>query len=151
MVGMSHDGLPGTVCVIFSALMKVELMNFTPRALVATIRYLADFPCPHCLVLKSQIGDMGLVADMKRRANEREYPAEAVKHARKRIFEKGGSVNYRGIEDQLIGTGSWVPTEVGYTRIASPSIPDIGHPEWLLSILGDTTVQIACRRCPARR
>ena len=34
---------------------------------MATMRYLADFPCPHCLVLKSQIGDLGLVADIKRR------------------------------------------------------------------------------------
>lgn len=31
---------------------------------VATIRFLADFPCPHWLVLKSQIGDLGLATDM---------------------------------------------------------------------------------------
>jgi len=86
--------------------------------LMATLRYLAHFPCPHCKILRSQIGDLGLVADMKRRENVREFPAEAVKSARKRIFEKGGRVNYQGIEDQLTDTGSWVPTEVSSTRIA---------------------------------
>jgi len=44
------------------------------RALVASIRYLADFPCPHCLVLKSQIGDLGLPGDMNCRENVRKYP-----------------------------------------------------------------------------
>ena len=104
------------------------------------MRYLADFPCPHCLVLKSQIGDLGLVADMKRRMNVREYPAEAVKKARKRIFEKGGSVNYRGVEDQLTDAGSWVPTEVGSSCIVPLSLPDVGYLERLLSLTGDTAV-----------
>ena len=48
---------------------------------MASMRYLVDFPCPHCLMLKSQIGDVGLIADMKRRGNVWEYPAEAVKQA----------------------------------------------------------------------
>ena len=94
------------------------------RVLMATMRYLADFPCLHCLVLKSQIGDLGLVADMKRHKNVRVYPIEAVKRARKRIFEKGGSVNYRGVEDQLTDTGSWVPTEVSSICVPPPTTPD---------------------------
>ena len=81
-----------------------------------------------------------MIADMKRRVNKREYPAEAVKQARKRIFEKGGSINYRGIEDRLTDTGSWVPTEVGSTRIAPPSTPDSRLLERLLCFARDTTV-----------
>ena len=93
---------------------------------MASMHYLADFPCPHCLVLKSQIGDLGLIADMKRCGNVWEYPAEAVKQAQKRIFEKGGSINYRGIEDRLTDTGSWVPTEVSSAYITPLSTPDDG-------------------------
>lgn len=96
--------------------------------LMATLRYLALFPCPHCMILRSQIGDMGLVADMKRRTNTRVFPAEAVKSARKRIFEKGGSVNYRGNDDQLTDTGSWVPTEVSSVHTARPTVADNGLP-----------------------
>ncbi|KAF9778157.1 hypothetical protein BJ322DRAFT_1175294, partial [Thelephora terrestris] len=88
--------------------------DYPERSLVATIRFLADFPCPHCLVLKSQIGNLSSVDDMECRARVRKYPATSVKRARKRIFEKGGSVNYRGVEDELTDTGSWVPTENGY-------------------------------------
>ena len=68
--------------------------------------------CPHCLILKAQIKDLGLPEDMKRRMNVRKYPVAAVKRARKRIFEQGGSVNYHGKYDELTGAGSWVPTEV---------------------------------------
>lgn len=74
-------------------------------------------------MLKSQIGDLGSADDMKRRANVRKYPAEAVKRARKRIFEEGGSVNYRGVEDQLTNAGSWVPTEVSFVCIIPWSVP----------------------------
>lgn len=79
---------------------------------MATIRFLAEFPCPHCLILKSQIGNLGLPDDMECRKDVRKYPAPSIKRARKRIFEKGGSVSYRGVDDELTGAGSWVPTEV---------------------------------------
>ncbi|KAF9647355.1 hypothetical protein BDM02DRAFT_3098315, partial [Thelephora ganbajun] len=88
--------------------------DYPERALTATIRFLADFPCIHCLVLKSQIGDLGLPVDMGRHKNVRKYPAAAMKRAQKRIFKKGGRINYRGVEDELTKTGSWVPTENGY-------------------------------------
>lgn len=74
-------------------------------------------------MLKSQIGDLGLPGDMNCRENVRKYPAAAVKRARKRIFEEGGSVNYRGVEDQLTNTGSWVPTEVSSARAVPSSAP----------------------------
>ena len=99
---------------------------------MASMRYLADFPRPHCLVLKLQIGDLGLIVDMKCHANKCEYPAEAMKQAQKRIFKKGGSINYWGIKDRLTDTSSWVPTEVGSTCIAPPSTPDSRLLGWLL-------------------
>jgi len=108
---------------------------------MAAIRFLADFPCPHCLVLKSQIGDLGSADDMERRTNVRKYPAAAVKRARKRIFEGGGSVNYRGNEDELTGSGSWVPTEVSSDRVGPPNVPDDGNLERLLCIAGNTAVR----------
>lgn len=95
---------------------------------MATIRFLADYPCPHCLVLKSQIGDLGSVEDMECRTRVRKYPAASVKRARRRIFEKGGSVNYRGIEDELTDTGSWVPTEVRSTHVIPLNAPDNESP-----------------------
>lgn len=124
MAGLSFDGLPRTVCVPLQTLMKVQLTAIIPRALIASIRFLADFPCPHCLVLKSQIGDLGSADDMERRENVRKYPATAVKRARKRIFENGGSVNYRGVNDELTETGSWVPTEASSICTAPLSTPD---------------------------
>lgn len=95
---------------------------------MATIRFLADYPCPHCLVLKSQIGDLGLVDDMECRTRVRKYPAASVKRARRRIFEKGSSVNYRGVEDELTDTGSWVPTEVSSANVVAPKTPDNRSP-----------------------
>lgn len=83
------------------------------RALMATIRFLTDYPCPHCFVLKSQIVDLGLVEDMEHCADVQKFPAMVVKNAQKRIFEKGRSVNYKGIKDKLTDSGSWVPMEVG--------------------------------------
>jgi hypothetical protein len=123
MAGVSYDRLPRTVCAIPKMSARLKFTNVS-RTLVSTIRFLADFPCPHCLVLKSQVGDLGLPADTECRQNVRKYPAAAVKRARKRIFEMGGSVNYRGIEDELTKGGSWVPTEVGSTCVVPPSIPD---------------------------
>ena len=115
-------------------------MKITPRTLAATIRFLADYPCPHCLVLKLNIGNLGLVDDMKCRANVRKYPAAAVKRARKRIFEKGGSVNYRGNDDELTSSGSWVPTEVNHTHITPLSTMMTSYPERLLCIAGNTAI-----------
>lgn len=37
------------------------------RVLLAGIKYLGDFPCPRCLVPKSQIPDLGTKNDQKRR------------------------------------------------------------------------------------
>jgi hypothetical protein len=56
----------------------------------------------------------------------RKYPAASVKRARRRIFEKGSSVNYRGVEDELTDTGSWVPTEVSFANAVAPNTPDNG-------------------------
>ena len=128
VVSLPFIRLPGKVHVAFPTSINVDLTCLTCRMLMATLRYLAHFPCPHCMILRSQIGDMGLVADMKRRTNAQVFPTEAVNSARKRIFEKGGSVNYRGNDDRLTNTGSWVPTEVSFARTAPLTVADNGLP-----------------------
>ena len=109
---------------------------------MASIRYLALHPCTHCKILRSQIGDLGLVADMERRQDVREFPAKAVKSARKRIFDQGGSVNYRGLDDKLTDSGSWAPTEVGPFPLRPRLQLTRGYLEWLLCVTGYSAIQV---------
>ena len=68
--------------------------------------------CPRCLVLKSEVPDMGKDFDLRRRQAVRNYARDAVDRveiARSIIFDKGMSV---GGELGILKPRSLVPTRV---------------------------------------
>jgi hypothetical protein len=65
------------------------------RVLLATIKSLGRCPCPRCHIKNDQIGDLGMVNDMKRRTNvceDNSERREKVEKACQGIFKKGYSV-----------------------------------------------------------
>ena len=81
------------------------------------------YPCPRCLVLKTDIPEVETFLDMNRRQNTaRVYPTQNVEIARKAIFNSGSSISYRGPHDTL-KVGSWAPTRVRlFLMLALPPI-----------------------------
>ncbi|KAJ3531673.1 hypothetical protein NM688_g7541 [Phlebia brevispora] len=85
------------------------------RILLATIRFLGNMPCIHCVTLKQFISALGSKLDMRHRtklrgAYERDRKHE-VETARRRIYERGNSVVNKTIEGNL-RPFSWVPTRM---------------------------------------
>ena len=77
-----------------------------------TMKSMATFLCPRCLVVKDDVPHIGKDFDINRRKSQaRKYSAENVEIARKAIFDLGRSVGYKGELDPL-KEGSWVPTRV---------------------------------------
>ena len=80
---------------------------------MAAIKYLAQCPCPRCLVKKEQIDAIGTKVDSIRRSQIREDDEsrrEQVERARGWIFERGYSVVSAAVE-RLLST-SLIPTRV---------------------------------------
>jgi hypothetical protein len=78
------------------------------------MKFLAQCPCPRCLVKKDQIGEMGTKLDARHRANERvdnDARRSKVEMTRSWIFERGYSVAGTAVENILAPT-SLVPTRV---------------------------------------
>jgi hypothetical protein len=87
--------------------------------MLETMKTLAKYICPRCLVLKADVPHIGKDFDMNRRhSNPRKYSPEDVEAARKAIFDGGRSVGYKGEFDPL-KVGSWVPTRVRLPRLGS--------------------------------
>jgi hypothetical protein len=79
------------------------------------LKYLAQCPCPRCLILKSNIPRLGMEVDKKARQKlERVDSKEiqkTVNHARRLMFEDGINVSSVFI-DRLLKPHSLVPTRV---------------------------------------
>src|SRR5271169_1397193 len=90
------------------------LLTISTRVLLATIRYLANRPCPRCFIQKSQIKDFGSHVDDQRRAHIRvdtDQRQDKVDTSRKWIFENGRGVNSQPVNN-IIQEDSYVPTRV---------------------------------------
>ncbi|GLB33254.1 hypothetical protein LshimejAT787_0101380 [Lyophyllum shimeji] len=111
--------------------------DYPEKVLLATIRYLANCPCPRCLIDKDQIFKMGTKFDRRQRENTREDTPNRrswIERARQFIFEKGLGVMSAAVE-RLLKPRSWVPTRNAFSeRLAefgfnfySMFVPDLLH------------------------
>ncbi|KAG6827318.1 hypothetical protein H0H92_012339 [Tricholoma furcatifolium] len=71
-------------------------MDYPEKILMACIQYLAQYPCPRCLVHRSEISQLGGKLDRQRRQTrmrtDDERRRNTVEKARKLIFQKGYNV-----------------------------------------------------------
>lgn len=102
-----HSSIPPN----YSMLMPTSSVTLT------TIRDFGLCPCPLCLVEKSDIRKMGLVADMSARVKRARIDSTArrrkVELSRKIIYDRGCAVNHNSVET-LLKAESLVPTRVSH-------------------------------------
>jgi len=87
------------------------------RVLIATIRYLANCPCPQCFTKKIHAGTLGTRVDDQRRSHSRvdtQSRQRKVESTRKYIFEQGRGVNSMAVND-ILQEDSYIPTRVSPT------------------------------------
>ncbi|KAF7317494.1 hypothetical protein MKEN_00835800 [Mycena kentingensis (nom. inval.)] len=112
--------------------------DYPEKILLATIKFLAKYPCPRCLILKAQIPETGTVHDLARRAKirvDQETWRGDVDRARVRIFEHNNAVEGDVVEG-ILGVHSWVPVKNAFTKITEAGgdfnlfemfVPDLLH------------------------
>ncbi|KAF8546201.1 hypothetical protein OG21DRAFT_1479705 [Imleria badia] len=107
---MFHHGEPSISKVLTHC--RQELMQaiwtllLDDKVLLSGIKFLGRYPCPWCLVKKSELMTMGTARDMKirikrYRVDNRKWRT-FIQTARRLIFERGAT--------NLLGDGSYVPT-----------------------------------------
>lgn len=83
--------------------------------IMACLKYLAQCPCPRCLLLKSKIPRLGTKRDAQERAKlmrvDDECRRKEVELVRKWIYEDGRSLTSAAVE-RMLGPRSLVPTRV---------------------------------------
>jgi len=114
------------------------------RILMTCLKYLAQCPCPRCLILKSNIPRLGMEVDKKARQKLARVDSKeiqnTVNHARRLMFEEGINVSSVFI-DRLLKPQSLVPTRVGsFTSLISD--PDLGISECVFSSTPRTRIQL---------
>ncbi|EFI26951.1 ubiquitin and ribosomal protein S27a [Coprinopsis cinerea okayama7 len=94
--------------------------DYLEKALIATIRSLGTYPCPRCLVPKSDMNQAGTGEDKSLRSeNPRVDTAERrekVKAAREKIFDQGYAVNSRVVDEEL-KSNSMVPVKNAFSKV----------------------------------
>jgi hypothetical protein len=87
----------------------------THRILMTCLKYLAQCPCPHCLILKSNIPCLGMEVDKNSRQKLVQADSKAIQHmvnrAHQMMFENGINITSVFI-DCLLKPQSLVPTWV---------------------------------------
>jgi hypothetical protein len=85
------------------------------RVLLCCIKYLGNLPCPRCLVHKSEIHEIGMKRDFKRRETKIRVDDDRrrmlVETARGMLYEKGIRPNAKSILN-LLASRSLTPTRV---------------------------------------
>ena len=91
------------------------------------LKYLAQCPCPRCLILKSKIPHLGMEVDKKARQKlarvDSKEVQNTVNHARRLMFEDGINVSSVFI-DRLLKPHLLVPTWVSSFMSLISSDPD---------------------------
>ncbi|PCH35863.1 hypothetical protein WOLCODRAFT_51266, partial [Wolfiporia cocos MD-104 SS10] len=111
--------------------------DYSEKILLACIRYLAQCPCPRCLIRKSDISEMGTPTDSRRHENVRvDSPAiqDTIRRARGLVFKKGTSLNSKHLAN-ILDTKSLVTTRSAFsTKLSkfgfnhySMFVPDLMH------------------------
>ncbi|KAK7442067.1 hypothetical protein VKT23_016343 [Stygiomarasmius scandens] len=87
--------------------------DYPEKVLLASIRSLATCPCPHCLVEKDQIDQLGTKWDRRRRETkariDSEHRQSTIERIRKWIFDAGRSIASDVVET-FLKPFSWIPT-----------------------------------------
>jgi len=100
------------------------------RILMTCLKYLAQCPCPRCLILKSNIPRLGMEVDKNARQKlvraDSKAIQDTVNRARQMIFEDGINITSVYI-DRLLKPQSLVPTRV--SSFTSPITPTYVFPE----------------------
>jgi len=109
------------------------------------LKYLAQCPCPRCLILKSNIPRLGMEVDKKAcqklaRVDSKEIQ-NTVNHARRLMFEDGTSISSVFI-DRLLKPHSLVPTRVSSFMSLIGNDPDLSIPECVFSSTPRTRIQL---------
>ncbi|KAH9950133.1 hypothetical protein B0H21DRAFT_881501, partial [Amylocystis lapponica] len=111
--------------------------DYPEKILLACIRYLAQCPCPRCLIKKVKIPAMGTTADSQRRNKSRvdHKPLQSmIARTRGWIFEKGYGTASKMIA-RVLDWGSLLPTRSAFsTRLSTFGfnfytmfVPDLMH------------------------
>lgn len=98
----------------FVLLVKSSFVWFS-RVLLASIKSMAKFLCPRCLVTKEQAQEMGTVNDMKRRIKKARVDTERwqswIERVRRWIYEDGNMADGKAVND-VLNSESLSPTRV---------------------------------------
>ena len=93
--------------------------NFSTRVLLCCIRFLSNWPCPHCLVHKSEIQDLGTKQDINRQETKRHADDDRwhmlVETAQDMIYVDGvwpGSDAISKLLASQVAMPTWVSTSV---------------------------------------
>jgi len=103
---------------------KYIVLTVCFRVLLAGIKDLGNHPCPRCLVLKSQIGELGTKWDDERRVKQSRIDNEQRQYdvdlARGFMFTRGDGPKSTAVEN-VLGSESRVPTRVSVTSCSNLS------------------------------
>ena len=109
------------------------------------LKYLAQCPCPRCLILKSNIPRLGMEVDKKARQKlarvDSKEIQDTVNNARRLIFEDGINVSSVFI-DRLLKPHSLVPTRVSSFMSLIGNDPDLSTSECIFSSTPRTWIQL---------
>lgn len=109
------------------------------------LKYLAQCPCPRCLILKSNIPRLGMEVDKKARQRLARVDSKeiqsTVNHARRLMFEDGINVSSVFI-DRLLKPRSLVPTRVSSFISLISNDPDLHILECVFSSTPRTRIQL---------
>jgi len=86
--------------------------------MLATIRDQGLCPCPHCLVPKRKLDQLGVHADTRNRISKAcKYDGETVREAQRSIYDLGMAINGAAIQRELKATSA-VPMLVSIRHVS---------------------------------
>lgn len=94
---------------------SINVNRRAQRITIVLIRDMGNFPCPKCLVPKSELAELGTTHDEQSRISHARHDnkelREKVEQARTLIYQKGYAVNNKRVES-ILADESLVPTKV---------------------------------------
>ncbi|KAJ3556133.1 hypothetical protein NP233_g12048 [Leucocoprinus birnbaumii] len=104
--------------------------DYPEKVLLATIRDKGLFPCPRCLVHRSELRSLGLKKDAQTRSEKfRTYVGDKISAARKAIYDLGLSIRSNAVE-LLLRPISAVPTSNAFVDRLGPEF----NPSTMLTV-----------------
>ena len=114
------------------------------------LKYLAQCPCPRCLILKSNIPRLGMEVDKKARQQLARVDSKEIQNmvnrARRLMFEDGINISSVFI-DRLLKPHSLVPTRISSFMSLIGNDPDLSVSECVFSSTPRTRIQLLSNVC----